>query len=97
MFGFLMGLLVLVVQPAVILGIGGALWHWSASDPTDEGRRMAWQVVQVAHVLWPPFLVHAIHRHLRRQARGVIDQLVVELGRPANAVAPGAADRLRAP
>ena len=85
MFGFLMALLVLVVQPAVILGIGGALWHWFASDPTDEGRRTAWQVVQVAHVLWPPFLVHAIHRHLRRQARQVIDQLVVELGGPARA------------
>jgi hypothetical protein len=83
MFGFLMALLVLVVQPAVILGIGGALWHWFASDPTDEGRRTAWQVVQVAHVLWPPFLVHAIHRHLRRQARQVINQLVVELGGPA--------------
>lgn len=80
MFGFLMGLLVLVVQPAVILGIGGALWHWFASDPTDEGRRTAWQVLQVAHVLWPPFLVYAIHLHLRRQARDVIDQLVLELG-----------------
>ncbi|NCF10526.1 MAG: hypothetical protein GWP66_07585 [Gammaproteobacteria bacterium] len=89
MFGFLMGLLVLVVQPAIILGIGGALWHWSASDPTDEGRRMAWQVVQVAHVLWPPFLVHAIHHHLRRQARGVIDQLVLELGGPVRGFGRG--------
>ncbi len=84
MFGFLMGLLVLVVQPAVILGIGGALWHWFASDPTDEGRHTAWQVVQIAHVLWPPFLVYAIHRHLRRQARQVIEQLVRDLDGPAS-------------
>ena len=90
MFGFLMGLLVLVVQPAVILGIGGTLWHWFASDPTDEGRRTAWQVVQVAHVLWPPFLVHAIHRHLRSQARAVIDQLVAGFGdAAAGSPAPG--------
>ncbi len=96
MFGFLMGLLVLVVQPAVILGIGGALWHWFASDPTEEGRRTAWQVVQIAHVLWPPFLVHAIHRHLRRQARGVIDQLVAELD--GSAVAQrNASGAIRAP
>jgi ABC-type spermidine/putrescine transport system permease subunit II len=79
MFDFLVGLLVLVVQPAVILGIGGGLWHWIASDAADEVRRSAWQVVQVAHVLWPPFLVHVIYRHLRRQARAVIDQLVHEL------------------
>jgi hypothetical protein len=93
MFGFLMGLLVLVVQPAVILGIGGALWHWFASDPTEEGRRTAWQVVQVAHVLWPPFLVHAIHCHLRRQARSVIDQLVVALEEAAaRSPAPGGAE-----
>ena len=81
MFGFLMGLLVLVVQPAVIIGIGGALWHWFASDVTDEGRRTVWQMVQVAHVLWPPFLVYGIHRYLRRQSRQVIDQLVTELRR----------------
>jgi hypothetical protein len=79
MFGFLMGLLVLVVQPAVIIGIGGALWHWFASDVTDEGRRTVWQMAQVAHVLWPPFLVYGIHRYLRRQSRQVIDQLVIEL------------------
>ncbi|MDX1594288.1 MAG: hypothetical protein R3298_08565 [Gammaproteobacteria bacterium] len=85
MFLFMMGLLVLVVQPAVILGIGGTLWHWFASDPTAEGRRTALQVLQVVHVLWPPFLVHFLHRHLRRQARQVIDQLVGDLAVPDGA------------
>ena len=88
MFGFLMGLLVLVIQPAVILGIGGGLWHWVASDPDGGVRSSAWQVVQVAHVLWPPFLVYLLHRHLRRQARAVIEQLVSDLGEAAGA-APG--------
>jgi len=92
MFGFIMGLLVLVLQPAVILGLGGGLWHWVASSDSAEVRWMALQVVQIAHVLWPPFLVHYLYRKLRGDTRMVIEHLALHLGRdtPGAPAAPGA-------
>jgi hypothetical protein len=90
MFGFLVGLLVLVVQPAVIIGLGGGLWHWVASSDSAEVRILVLQVVQIGHVLWPPFLVHLIYRRLRRNSRRVVEQLAELLAKPTPAAGSAA-------
>lgn len=74
-----MGLLVLVVMPAVIGGLCVGLWIWVAPSPQQNIRWQAVQIVQMVHVLWPPFLVYFIWQSMRKRASMTISNMLVLL------------------
>jgi hypothetical protein len=59
---------VLIVMPIVIGGVVAALWHLVAPSEKLPVRWQAVQVLQISHVLWPPFLIYFIWRRLHAQA-----------------------------
>lgn len=63
-----MGALVLIVMPIVIGGVAAALWHFVPPSKEPGMRWQSVQIVQIVHVLWPPFLVYFIWRRLHVQA-----------------------------
>lgn len=63
-----LGAFVLIVMPTVIGGVVAALWHLVAPSDKLAVRWQALQVLQIAHVLWPPFLIYFIWRLLHKQA-----------------------------
>ena len=58
----------LILMPIVIGGVVAALWHLVAPSEKDPVRWQAVQVVQIVHVLWPPFLIYFIWKRLHVQA-----------------------------
>ena len=63
-----LGAFVLIVMPIVIGGVVAALWHLAAPSDKLAVRWQAVQVVQIVHVLWPPFLIYFIWKRLHTQA-----------------------------
>lgn len=63
-----LGAFVLIVMPIVIGGVVAALWHLVAPSEKLAVRWQALQVLQIAHVLWPPFLIYFIWKRLHTQA-----------------------------
>ncbi|WP_428307653.1 hypothetical protein [Lacipirellula sp.] len=63
-----LGAFVLILMPIVIGGGVAALWHLVAPSKELPVRWQAVQVVQIVHVLWPPFLIYFIWRRLHVQA-----------------------------
>jgi hypothetical protein len=63
-----LGAWVLIVMPIVIGGITAALWHLVPASKEDGVRWQAVQILQIVHVLWPPFLIYFIWRSLHVQA-----------------------------
>ncbi len=62
--------LVFFVMPIVVIGLGFVLLRFVASHPNLAIRWQAVQVVQIAHVLWPPFLVSKLFQWRVTQAQG---------------------------
>jgi len=63
-----LGAWALIVMPIVIGGVTAALWHFVAPSDKVALRWQAVQIVQIVHVLWPPFLLYFIWRNLHVQA-----------------------------
>ena len=63
-----LGAWALIVMPIVIGGVTAALWHFVAPSDKAALRWQAVQIVQIVHVLWPPFLIYFIWRSLHVQA-----------------------------
>ena len=63
-----LGAFVLILMPIVIGGVVAALWHLVAPSEKPPVRWQAVQVVQIVHVLWPPFMIYFIWRRLHTQA-----------------------------
>lgn len=63
-----LGAWALIVMPIVIGGVTAALWHFVAPSDKAALRWQAVQIVQIVHVLWPPFLIFFIWRSLHVQA-----------------------------
>jgi hypothetical protein len=77
-FAMGMAALVLIVMPAVVGGVPWALWNFVASSDSPSVRTQAVQVVQIVHVLWPPFLIYGLWRGIRRATvNGVSNALVL--------------------
>ena len=75
-----MGLLVLLIMPMVIFGLCTALWVWAAPVAGRWPQRQTWQIVQMIHVLWPPFLIYYQWRQLRGRVRAMVTNLFVLIG-----------------
>ena len=63
-----LGAFVLILMPIVIGGVAATLWHLVAPSDKLPVRWQAVQIVQIIHVLWPPFLIYFIWRRLHVQA-----------------------------
>jgi hypothetical protein len=68
---------VVLLMPATIVGVAAALWHFAAPSPAPAARWQAVQVVQMAHVLWPPFLIYGLWSKQRSMARDAASNLLV--------------------
>jgi hypothetical protein len=64
-----LGAWALIVMPIVIGGVAAALWHFVAPSNQEALRWQSVQIVQIVHVLWPPFLIYFLWRSLHVQAR----------------------------
>ncbi len=74
-----MAAMVLVFEPLVIVVVGWVLAHYVVDAADPAVRWQALQVLQIVHVIWPPFLIHFIATRLRRQARQEVERLGVLL------------------
>ena len=72
-----LALLVVFLMPVAIVGLSAALWHFAAPNPAQSVRTQSVQIVQLIHVLWPPFLCYGIWHRERAKARDAISNLLV--------------------
>ena len=75
-----LGAWTLIVMPIVIGGVTAALWHFVAPSDKAALRWQAVQIVQIVHVLWPPFLIFFIWRSLHVQAGNAAANLTTLAG-----------------
>jgi hypothetical protein len=68
---------VLIVMPAVIGGVPWALWHFAAESDSPGVRGQSLQVLQIVHVLWPPFLIYNLWNQLRRNVGNSVSNALV--------------------
>jgi hypothetical protein len=81
LFGTIMGVLVIILQPLVIIAVSALLWFLVAGSETAGMRWQAIQVVQIIHVLWPPFLAYFLYRAMRSKIQMLLDnmQMLIEV------------------
>ncbi len=81
-YRWVMAALVLVVAPAVVAGVTALVWLLAARSEDPGIRWQTVQMVQVIHVLWPPFLIAALHKRLRDTVTGTAELLpaLIEAG-----------------
>jgi hypothetical protein len=69
----------LLLMPVVILGVAAILWIFAAPNADPAARWQSVQIVQIVHVLWPPFLVFGLWRRLRAQPVDAVANALVAL------------------
>jgi len=76
---FLLGLgaYVLILMPVVIGGAAVAMWHFVAPSERPAIRWQSLQILQISHVLWPPFLIYALWNRPRSQVASAVSNLLV--------------------
>ena len=74
-FGWLFVLLGLVA----LASAGTLMFGYVLPNPNPEVRGQAFQMVQVVHFLWPPFLFGSLSRQPARFIRGRVEALVHNL------------------
>lgn len=83
-FGTGMKLLVFLLVPAVLAGLALVMWHVVIPSKTPNVRAQAVQIVQMVHVLWPPFLVYGLYVKARNALQAQLDNVptLIELEDP---------------
>jgi hypothetical protein len=76
-FQIAMAILVVVIMPAVIVGVTAALWYLAAPSAVAAVRWQSLQVLQMSHALWPPFLVYFVWKKQREMVASMISNLLV--------------------
>jgi hypothetical protein len=73
-----LAILLLVAMPIVIGGVAAVLWLFAAPSLNPGVRWQVVQIVQIVHVLWPPFLVYFyLWKKQRAQAIDAASNLIV--------------------
>jgi hypothetical protein len=72
-----LAILVTLVMPVVIVGVPAALWYLVAPSPTPAIRWQSVQVLQIVHVLWPPFLLYFLWKKQREMVVSTVSNLLV--------------------
>ncbi len=60
----------------VLLIVGGVVWIYVVNNPNQVVRWQVFQTLQVAHVLWPPFLLTGLFNSGRRHTRTWISNVL---------------------
>jgi hypothetical protein len=68
---------VLLVMPITIVGVAAALWHFAAPSATPAVRWQCVQIMQISHILWPPFLIYFLWKKLRSAAVNSVTNLMI--------------------
>jgi hypothetical protein len=71
------GAYILILMPLAIGGVALALWHFVAASDSAAVRWQSLQVLQISHVLWPPFLIYFLWKKLREQVGNQVSNLLV--------------------
>jgi flagellar basal body-associated protein FliL len=69
--------MVVLLMPLVIVGVAAALWHFAATSFHEAARWQSIQIMQIMHVLWPPFLVYFLWKKQRALAIDAASNLIV--------------------
>lgn len=73
-----LAILVVLVMPLVIAGVPASLWILVAPNPTPAVRWQCVQVLQIVHVLWPPFLIYILWKKQRDMIAVAISNLLLK-------------------
>jgi hypothetical protein len=68
---------VLLVMPITIVAVATALWHYAAPSATAGIRWQCVQIVQISHILWPPFVLYFVWKRMRDTAVNVVTNMMV--------------------
>jgi hypothetical protein len=81
-FTGMMGVLLFGLAPLVLVGVAAALWNYVAPNPNPAVRWQALQILQICHVLWPPFLIYFIYQRTLTTIKSAITrlQMLIESG-----------------
>jgi hypothetical protein len=63
-----------------VIGAPLLIWLFVVNSENANVRRQVWQTFQMAHGVWPPFLVGFLSGLLRKRAAGFFDTLLANLG-----------------
>ncbi len=70
-------LFVVFLMPVTIVGVAAALWNFAAPSAAPGIRTQSVQIVQMVHVLWPPFLFYGLRKTQRTTARNALSNLLI--------------------
>jgi len=81
-FSLLMGALLFLLAPLVLVGAAALLWNYVAPNPNLAVRWQVVQILQISHILWPPFLVYFIYKRTLSTIKSAITrlQMMIESG-----------------
>lgn len=71
----IMVFLVLFLEPLFLFGIALLVWFFAASSSVPALRWQTFQILQIIHVLWPPFLIYFLFTRFRKEAKGKVESL----------------------
>lgn len=74
---WIMAAFVFVLQPVVVIGVTWLLFAFVVPSERGAVRWQALQILQISHVLWPPFLIYYLYRRFRREITANIAHLAV--------------------
>ena len=80
LFNRIMAVFVLVWGPLFVLGIPCLLWFLAVQNEHPAIRWQVVQVVQIIHVLWPPFLVYFLYKLMRGRVEAAADNIQALIG-----------------
>jgi hypothetical protein len=76
-YQLLFGAYVLIVMPLVVGGLSVWMWNYVAPSAAPAVRWQSLQIMQICHVLWPPFLFYFNWKVRRSQAVNSAANLLV--------------------
>ncbi len=62
-----------------VIGAPLLIWHFVVHSENDNMRRQVWQTFQMAHGVWPPFLVGFLSSRLRKMTSSFFETLLANL------------------
>lgn len=64
-----------VITPLALGGISFLIWRFVVQNPNPQIRWQVFQMFQIVHFLWPPFLIYFIHRGIIKAQRRSIENI----------------------
>lgn len=74
-----LALFVLLLMPLVIGGVAVLLWTYVAPNGNPAVRWQCIQILQISHILWPPFLVYFVWKRIHSAVGNAVSNLLVTL------------------